>query len=27
MNVFLRKPVLPGPLREALDSVFDQAAS
>jgi CheY-like chemotaxis protein len=27
MNAFLRKPVLPGPLREALDSVFDQAAS
>ncbi len=27
MNGFLRKPVLPGPLREALDSVFDAAAS
>jgi CheY-like chemotaxis protein len=27
MNAFLRKPVLPGPLREVLDSVFDQAAS
>ncbi|HJU26801.1 MAG TPA: ATP-binding protein, partial [Rhodanobacteraceae bacterium] len=27
MNGLLRKPVLPGALREALDAVFDQAAS
>jgi CheY-like chemotaxis protein len=27
MNAFLRKPVLPEPLRDALDSVFEKASS
>jgi hypothetical protein len=27
MDAFLRKPVLPDPLREALDSAFEKASS